>query len=325
MPLPLAPLITDPVFDGVTDPTLVWNETTSEWWCIFAHRRANVLLSAASIGLAHGAPLGVATSGDHGATWLYRGTLDLPIEPGHNTFWGPTVVTVDGVHHLFTTFIRGVPNDPAWDTHGRPSPWPRQVHHLTSSDLWNWTWHGRVDLATDHGHDACVAQRPDGTWSLWFKDEAIGGGICRVDSPDLASWSSPTLVLPEWHESPIVFSLASYYWLVAESRKGLTSYRSVDASTWEETGPFVADAGTRTADVGPVRSPDVVPAGDGTAYLVYYAQSGKDSLGKEAATSSQTSTAQVALLQVSEGRLHCDRDAPFDFRLPDQPRVRSYA
>ena len=217
MPTPPAPLFTDPVYDGINDPTLVWNERTSEWWCIFAHRRANVRLSAPTIGLAHGTPLGVATSTDHGASWLYRGTLDLPIEPGHNTFWGPTVVTVEGVHHLFTTFIRGVPNDPTWDTHGRPSPWARQVHHLTSTDLWNWTWHGRVDLGTDHGHDACVARMPDGTWSLWFKDEAAGGALHRVTSPDLESWSDRSLVLPEWHESPIVFQLGGYYWLVAES------------------------------------------------------------------------------------------------------------
>ena len=318
MPTPPAPLFTDPVYDGINDPTLVWNEKTSEWWCIFAHRRANVRLSAPTIGLAHGTPLGVATSSDHGASWLYRGTLDLPIELGHNTFWGPTVVTVEGVHHLFVTFIRGVPNDPTWDTHGRPSPWARQVHHLTSVDLWNWTWHGRVDLGTDHGHDACVARMPDGTWSLWFKDEAAGGALHRVTSTDLGSWSDRSLVLPEWHESPIVFQLGGYYWLVAECRAGLTSYRSPEALDWERTGPFVPEAGARPADAGPVRSPDVVPLPDGTAYLVYYTQSGADAYGNEAPTASQTSTAQVALLGVVDGRLSCDRDAQFDFRLPDQ-------
>jgi hypothetical protein len=318
MPTPPAPLITDPVYDGVNDPTLAWNERTSEWWCIFAHRRANVRLSSRTIGLAHGTPLGVATSTDHGASWLYRGTLDLPIEAGHNTFWGPTVVTVEGVHHLFTTFIRGVPNDPAWDTHGRPSPWARQVHHLTCTDLWSWTWHGRVDLGTEHGHDACVARLPDGQWALWFKDEAVGGALCRVTSPDLQSWSGRTLVLPEWHESPIVFELGGYYWLVAESRECLTSYRSPDAASWEPTGPFVAEAGTRLRDAGPVRSPDVVPVTNDTAYLVYYTQSGVDAYGHEAPTSAQTSTAQVALVSVADGRLHCDRDAAFDFRLPDQ-------
>ncbi|MDQ4039824.1 MAG: glycosyl hydrolase [Actinomycetota bacterium] len=318
MPTAIAPLITDPIFDGVNDPTLVWNEATSEWWCIFARRRSNVRLSAQTIGPVHGTPLGAATSTDHGASWLYRGALNLPIEPGHNTFWGPTAFTVDGVHHLFTTFIRGVPNDPAWDSHGRPSPWARQVHHLSSSDLWTWKHHGRVDLGTDHGHDAAVLQMRDGTWSLWFKDEAIGGAICRVDSTDLETWSSPLTVLPEWHESPIVFQLGGYYWLVAESRSGLTSYRSEHASIWEATGPFVAEVGSRTADVGPVRSPDVVPLPDGTAYLVYYTQTGVDSYGNPAPTSSQTSTAQVALLSVVAGHLHCDRDAEFDFRLPDQ-------
>jgi hypothetical protein len=318
MPTAPAPLITDPVFDGVNDPTLVWNERESAWWCIFAHRRANVRLSAQTIGLAHGSPLGVASSTDNGASWLYRGTLDLPIEPGHNTYWGPTVLTVDGVHHLFTTFIRGVPNDPAWDTHGRPSPWARQVHHLTSTDLWTWTSHGRVELGTDHGHDACVARLPDGSWALWFKDEADGGALYRVTSPDLDTWTGRTQALPEWHESPIVFHLGGRYWLVAESREGLTSYRSVDATTWERTGHFVSEAGTRPADSGPVRSPDVVPVSEDTAYLVYYTQSGVDAYGNPAPTSAQTSTAQVALLRVVDDRLQCDRDAPFEFRLPDR-------
>ena len=317
---PLAPLITDPLFDGVTDPVLVRDPATSTWWCVFAHRRANVRLSGpASIGRCHGTPLGLASSDDHGASWLYRGTLDLPIEPGHNTFWGPVVVTSDdGTYHLFTTFIRGVPDDPAWDTHGRPSPWLRRIHHLSSTDLWTWRHHGRLDLGTDHAVDPCVARTPDGLWTLWFKDEAAGGALRSVSSRLLApaSWSAPVTVLPQWHESPVVFRLGGFWWLVAESRAGLTSYRSDDALTWEESGAFVATSGSRLGDGGPVRSPDVIPVGDSTAYLVYYTQSGHDSFGDQVPTSSQSSVAQAALVRVEDGRLSCDRDAPFDFRLP---------
>ncbi|MYS84612.1 hypothetical protein [Embleya scabrispora] len=314
---PLAPLITDPVFDGVTDPTLVRDHATGQWWCVFAHRRANVRLSGSpSIARCHGTPLGLASSTDQGASWLYRGTLDLPIEPGHNTFWGPTLVASDGTYHLFTTFIRGVPNDPAWDTHGRPSPWHRRIHHLSSTDMWHWQHHGPLELGTDHAVDPCVARTPDGSWSLWFKDEAAGGALRRVTGPDLMSWSPPETVLSTWHESPVVFRLGGFHWLIAESRNGLTSYRSTDALAWEETGPFVARTGIRPSDAGSVRSPDVVRVDDSTAYLVYYTQSGHDSFGDEVPTSSQSSVAQVALLRVENGGLTCDRDAPFEFRLP---------
>lgn len=28
-------LIVDPIHDGATDPVLVWNHASSEWWCLF--------------------------------------------------------------------------------------------------------------------------------------------------------------------------------------------------------------------------------------------------------------------------------------------------
>ena len=61
-------------------------------------------------------------------------------------------------------------------------------------------------------------------------------GTKTHELPPLLVRSAPETALPGWHESPIVFELGGYLWLIAESRAGLTSYRSKDALTWADTG-----------------------------------------------------------------------------------------
>lgn len=303
--------MTDPVHDGMTDPTLVPGEGPGEWWCFFAHRRANTRISVLpAIGRCHGTDVGVMQSRDDGRSWLYRGVAPLPVGPGHNTLWGPMAVRVDDEIHLFVTFIEGVPNDPAWDTHGRPSRWPREIHHFVGTDPWTWRPVGRLELGTEHAVDPCVARLSDGSWALWFKDEAAGGAVRRTTSPDLRTWTPPQDALVGWHESPVVRELGGYYWLIAETREGLCTYRSEDAQEWTEQGAFIAPSGTRPHDHGPPRSPDLVAVGADHGFLVYYAQSGTDSFEEPAPTSAQSSVLQAARVEVRDGRLVCDRDLP---------------
>ncbi|GAA3316560.1 glycosyl hydrolase [Nonomuraea dietziae] len=292
-------LITDPVHDGATDPVLVWNREEATWWCLFVHRRANTKIGGpARIGRCHGSQVAVASSADGGGSWLYRGTLDLPVERGLNTFWGPDVLHHDGVYHLFVTFIRGVPDDPGWDTHGRPSPWHRQVHHLTSADLWNWTHGSRLDLGTDHAVDPYVHPLPEGGFGLWFKDEARGGSIWRAVSPDLDEWKVEGQALAEWHEGPAVFTLGGYAWMLAESRTGLAVYRSDDMREWRHRGGL-----TVPGDVP--RQPYVQPFSEERAHLLYYAQTGRDSFGEEVPTAGQASDIRAAQLALVGGDLEC--------------------
>ena len=83
-----APLFRDPIHDGPTDPTILWNPLEKRWWIVYTQRRANV--EGAGVGWVHGTDLGVASSEDGGHSWLYRGTLNLEaVEPGRNTFWAP--------------------------------------------------------------------------------------------------------------------------------------------------------------------------------------------------------------------------------------------
>lgn len=126
-----APLYRDPVTDGAADPVVVWNKEAKSWWMLYTQRRAN--LDAPDVAYCYGTKIGVAESTDHGQTWVYRGTLDLEFEDGHNTFWAPEVVYRDGEYHMFVAYIRGVRSHWGGD---------KQIVHYTSRNLWNWKCEG---------------------------------------------------------------------------------------------------------------------------------------------------------------------------------------
>ncbi|MCU1445737.1 hypothetical protein [Cryobacterium sp.] len=71
--MPDAPLFRDPVFDGATDPTVIRNRETGQWWMFYTQRRASV--EEPGVAWVHGSRIGVAVS-DTGDSWVYRGVLD---------------------------------------------------------------------------------------------------------------------------------------------------------------------------------------------------------------------------------------------------------
>ena len=120
----------------------------------------------AGVAWVHGTDIGVASLMEDGVGWLYRGTLDLEYEFGRNTFWAPEVVWDGGCYHMYVSYIRGVPQ--TWAGH------ERHILHYTSADMVQWTAHGKVCLSSDYVIDACVFERPDGGYRMWYKDEADG-------------------------------------------------------------------------------------------------------------------------------------------------------
>ena len=141
-----APLFRDPIFDGPADPTVIYNREEKTWWIIYTQRRANV--PSHHVSWVHGTDLGVASSDDHGATWLYRGTLNLePVEKGRNTFWAPEIFWENGVYHMYVSYITGVPD--SWRGN-------RDILHYTSSNLWDWTYADTPVLSSHRVIDACV-------------------------------------------------------------------------------------------------------------------------------------------------------------------------
>jgi hypothetical protein len=307
-----APLFRDPIHDGAADPTLIWNRGEQQWWMVYTTRRADAPGPRQS--WFHGTKLGVASSGDRGASWTYRGTLEgLEWEWGHNTFWAPEILWHEGSYHMYVSYIRGVPEYSGRD--------PRGIHHYTSPDLVNWTHHGDIGLATRQAIDACVARLPGGGWRLWYKDSVAGQHTYAADSPDLYSWTTTGPVITDGpHEGPNVFALGGFQWLIVDGWAGQSVYRSTDLTTWEQAGTILATSGTRPDDAGPALHADVVVNGD-AGWIVYFTH--PDRVGKDEATySDRRSSIQAARLEVHDGTLVCDRNADLEIDLgvpPDTP------
>ena len=304
-----APLFRDPVFDGPTDPTVIYNRQEKTWWIVYTARRANV--PCHNVSWVHGTDLGVASSADHGQSWLYRGTLNLqPVEPGRNTFWAPEILWAGGCYHMFVSYITGVPD--SWRG-------TRDILHYTSADLWNWQYQSTLPLSSRRVIDACVF--PVGSaWRLWYKDEDHDSHTFYADSPDLFSWTcAGPATLDQAQEGPNVFDLAGRHWLIADVWDGLAAYSGEDLTHWtRQPGTIMQGPGTRCEDGNRAHHADVLSFGD-HAYIFYFVHPGQrapetDPLGSHL---SRRSSLQTAELRVENGRLTVRRDEPFDFYLPD--------
>lgn len=324
-----APLFRDPVFDGATDPAVVFNRELGQWWMFYTQRRA----SAPGPGVAwvHGTAIGVAVSEDGGGTWLYRGTLDgLDVEWGTNTFWAPEVVWARGEYHMYVSYIRGVPTE--WPGHDR------DIEHYTSPDLVTWTHVSRLDLGSHRVIDACVfplaaslgPHAPAGTaaYRMWFKNEAADSHTYAADSDDLVTWTPIGPVLTgRPHEGPNVFALGGSFWMIVDEWRGQRVYRSDDLTTWQAQGGdgLILDVpGTRAHDgsiglhadvvVPGAVALDTVPVDADHAYVFYFTHpvpspGAPQTPFGETTYAERRSSVQVAVLRVVDGVLVCDRES----------------
>lgn len=323
------PLFRDPIHDGATDPVLVQHHDGT-WWLLYTQRRAAV--PGQGVGWVHGTDIGVAVSDDGGASFTYRGTLDLATGWGRDTYWAPEVLFAEGRYHLYVSRIRGVPVQ--WSGHER-----RIVHHV-SDDLVHWREVGPLTLSSDRVIDACVAELPhprDGgaRWRMWFKDEVHGSHTWAADSPDLDHWDVVGAVIEgRPHEGPNVFSLGGWHWMLTDEWRGLAVHRSPDLTTWERDGLILDHPGARTDDGGVGLHADVVVT-DAGAHVVYFTHPGRtetwrtgpDGPAMEAGPmeshAERRSSILSAPLTVVDGHLVCDRDHPERLTLPTDPPRRT--
>ncbi|MGN0777879.1 MAG: glycosyl hydrolase [Aristaeellaceae bacterium] len=309
MPVAPAPLFRDPIFDGPTDPTVIFNRQEKTWWIIYTARRANV--PCHNVSWVHGTDLGVASSDDNGQTWLYRGTLNLEaIEPGRNTFWAPEVLWANGRYHMFVSYITGVPDTWRGD---------RTILHYVSDNLWDWTYEHAVPLPSSRVIDACVHPTENG-WRMWYKDENDDSHTHFADSPDLYSWEHRGVATQDQsQEGPNVFTLQGRHWMIADIWDGQAVYVSDDLLNWQrQEGSIMAGAGTRCEDGNRAHHADVLVVDD-HAYMFYFVHPGQQaytySMGPND-LSQRRSSVQVAELRVADGKLTAVRDEAFDFVLP---------
>lgn len=309
-----APLFRDPITDGAADPVLIWNRQEKSWWMLYTQRRANQ--ETADVAYCYGNSIGIASSKDNGQTWVYRGTLDLDFERGHNTFWAPDIVYQDGKYHMFVSYIQGVRNH-----------WGGRAHivYFTSENLWDWTYQGTPDLHSSHVIDATLFRKKDGIWRIWYKDTEAGSITMMAESKDLVQWN----VHPEpaigggAHEGPKVFQFGGHYWMFTDEWQGMRVYRSDDLNHWEKQGLILDKPGIRPDDTPQGAHGDVVVVGD-KAYIFYFTHP-----GRQAHTIAENredgvlpyelrrSSIQVAPLIIKGGTITVDRDGDFDFYLPD--------
>ncbi|MBR1684340.1 MAG: glycosyl hydrolase [Clostridia bacterium] len=300
-----APLFRDPIFDGPTDPTVIYNRDEKTWWIVYTQRRANVPCHAVT--WVHGTDLGVASSDDHGQTWLYRGTLNLePIEKGRNTFWAPEILWHENRYHMYVSYITGVPD--AWRG-------PRHILHYTSTNLWDWQYVSTLPLSSDRVIDACVHKTEQG-FRMWYKDEAHDSHTFYADSPDLYTWESRgEATCDQSQEGPNVFFLGDRYWMIADIWDGQAVYHSPDLLHWtRQEENLMAGKGNREDDGNRAHHADVLPLGD-TACMFYFVHPTSDSAPKDSHMSRRSSL-QAAGLVVRDGKLVSLRDEPFPFYLP---------
>jgi hypothetical protein len=317
--VPEAPLYRDPAFDGATDPTVIRNRETGQWWMFYTQRRATV--EEPGVAWVHGSRIGVAVS-DAGDAWTYRGVLDgLDEAPGPSTHWAPEVIWDGTRYRMYLTMIDGIPRQ--WAGH------QRFIVEFQSDDLWTWTRVQTVPLSSDRVIDACVERGDDGMWRLWYKDEVAESTTWLAESPDLAAWTVRGVAIAgRPHEGPNVFSLGGFWWLIVDEWRGQAVYRSDDCLTWRRQGGedavILGEPGRRPDDATFGRHGDVVVDGD-RAVLFYFTHPGWD--GSELGSSddgadtgatdlaARVSAIQAAILTVANGTLWCDRDVPGALRL----------
>ncbi|MEN2742646.1 glycoside hydrolase [Microbacterium sp. X-17] len=300
-----APIFRDPVYDGATDPTVIRNQTTGEWWMFYTQRRTTD--PDTSVRWVHGTAIGIAVSSDNGSSWTYRGTA-RGLESGA-TLWAPEVIAVGGHYRMYATVVDGVPD--SWvgaDAH---------IVEYRSDDLIDWRRIRQLDLGSDRVIDAAVARCADGRWRLWYKNESDGSSTWSASSTDLETWVVEGVALPAEppHEGPNVFELGGWFWLVVDEWRGLGVFRSSDGIDWRrqesDHGLLLDSPGAHPEDRAIGHHADAVVVGEGDesswAVLFYFTHPRGDDLDA-AVVETRRSPVHIAQLSVVDGRLVANRD-----------------
>lgn len=299
------PLFHDPVFDGAADPTLIWNKKEKKWFMFYTNRRASAP-GLDGVTWVHGTRIGIAESADGGATWKYRDTCNILYRPDAGyTHWAPEVVEHKGTYHMYLTYVPGVFSN--WNH-------PRWIVHLTSKNLIDWNFQSKLQLASEKCIDACVFRLPDGTWRMYYNNEADKKSMYYADSPDLYKWtdSGKKVVGDQGGEGPNVFFWHGKAWMVVDNWNGLGVYSSDDFINWKrQEKNILQEPGTGADDGVKGQHPCVVLKGD-RAYIFYFTHfaQAKNYQGITDFSRSRRSAIQVAELEYADGQIVCNRDKP---------------
>ncbi|MBN9659826.1 MAG: hypothetical protein J0H49_16695 [Acidobacteria bacterium] len=304
------PLFRDPVHDGAADPVLVWNRAEKRWFMLYTNRRANVQ-GLPGVAWVHGTRIGIAESVDNGASWKYRGVADINYGKPDYSLWAPDVIDDGKTYHMFLSVVPGT--FPDWNA-------PRDIVHLTSTDLLHWDHGERLPLASERVIDATVIRLADNTWRLWYKNENDKSHIYYANSPDLFHWTHGGVAIDDRAgEGAKVFHWQGRYWMITDFWKGLAVYSSPDATKWTaQAEPILREPGTAPTDRSKGQHADVVVSGD-RAYIIYFTHQGGADARPEDPLWQRHTVLQIAELLYKGGELTCDRNSPVRVWMP-QPK-----
>lgn len=300
------PLFRDPIYDGVADPTIIWNKKEKKWFMFYTNRRAKDS-TAKGITWVHGTKIGVATSED-GAKWTYKDTCNINYKLKDVTYWAPDVIKYKNKYHMYLTIVPGIFND--WYH-------PRSIIHLTSTNLMDWKFESELKLASERCIDASVFRLPNGTWRMFYNNENDGKSIYYADSKDLYNWTDSGMkIIKDRGEGPKVFVWKGKKWMVTDSWKGLNIYSTEDFLNWKRQEKNILQTpGTGEDDKVIGGHPDVIVNGD-KAYIFYFTHPGRTPENKGVDSyETKRSSIQVAELQYINGEIICNRDEPVQINL----------
>lgn len=297
------PLFRDPVYDGAADPIVIWNKQEQKWFMFYTNRRAN-MTDSKGVDWVHGTPIGIAESTDGGATWKYRGTANINYGSKDVTYWAPDIVESNGVYHMFLTIVPGVFTD--WSH-------PREIIHLTSSNLLDWTFISKIPLASDKVIDAGIVKAPDGMWRMYYNNEKDHKSIYYAQSKDLNKWEDKGKVVGDRSgEGPKVFAWKGKYFMLVDNWDGLAVYSSNDMENWKrQEHNILREPGEGKDDGTKGLHADVV-VNNGNAYVIYFTHPGRVATpaGKLDNYETRRTSVQVGKLEYENGEIKCDRNKP---------------
>jgi hypothetical protein len=307
------PLFRDPIHDGAADPVLVWNRALQRWFMLYTNRRAD-MKDSRGVEWVHGTRIGTAESVDGGASWTYRGNANIRYGKPDYSYWAPDILDDGKRYHMFLSVVPGT--FPDWNA-------PREIVHLTSADLVEWTEPSPLKLSSDRVIDATVARLPNGTWRLWYKDERDKSHIHYADSPDLYKWEHRGPAITDRSgEGAKVFHWKDRYWMITDIWRGLAVYSSPDATAWTaQADPILRDAGVTPTDREKGQHADVVVQG-GHAWIFYFTHQGGEDAKPGDSNWRRRTVIQAAELEYEDGQLRCNRNQPtyIDLKPPSSSR-----
>jgi hypothetical protein len=268
----------------------------------YTSRRAT-LIDSSGVAWVHGTRIGIAESED-GMKWKYVDTADVSYRPDKGyTFWAPDIIEYDGIYHMYLTYVPGIFEN--WDH-------PRNIIHLTSSNLMNWKYESALQLANDKVIDPCIFQLPDKTWRLWYNNEKDGKSIYYADSKDLYHWEDKGEAIAARGEGPKVFQWKNKYWMIVDVWKGMEIYSSDNLLNWTKQTERILDKPGKGKDDQTIGGHCDVVVNNGGAYIFYFTHPGrrKDKPAPKNSFDDKRSVIQLAELKYVDGKITCDRDEP---------------